>query len=220
MFLCGVLLSAFWLVASGVDTLAPTLEDQAETLENSLKAVEWYTNESVRKALQAESSGDVANARLFGNKAIESDKKAKDLRSQTAAAWVKAGKPASANAAWLRAAGMATERAELLGNRIAPLLKQWKDAQAHADEATKRDKEIIYLQGVFVFAQQWALAAELFESAGEPSKSADAWTEVDKLLPVMLSNNRMQNFADDSRIAGDSQHIEMWKKHLPFSAKK
>ncbi|HQQ64046.1 MAG TPA: hypothetical protein PLF22_10800 [Pseudomonadales bacterium] len=219
-FLCLAVLSAFWLSAAGVGTNVPSAEDQAETLESSLKAIEWYTNESVRKALQAESAGDVANAKLFGNKAIESDQKAKDLRSQTAAAWVKAGKPARANAAWLRAASMATERAQLLGNRVQPLLKQWKEAQAQSDEAVKRDKEIIYLQGVFVYAQQWALAAEFFESAGEKAMAADAWAEVDKLLPVMLNNNRMQVFAGDGRLAGDSLRIESWKKHQPFTMKK
>lgn len=218
--LCLSVLSAFWLTVAGVRANTPSVEDRAETLESSLKAIEWYTNEYVRKALQSESAGDVANARLFGNKAIESDQKAKDLRSQTATAWVQAGKPARAHAAWLRAAEMAVERAGLLGNRIAPLLKQWKEAQVQTDEAARHDKEIIYLQGVFVFAEQWALAAEFYDSAGEHAMAADAWAEVDKLLPVMLSNNRMQIFADDVRIAGDSQRIEMWKKHLPFSAKK
>lgn len=103
-----------------VDPLA-----HAQSLEESLRAVEWYTNEAVRKALNAETAGDFTNARLFGDKAIESDKKARDLRNETAAAWLAVQDTSNATAVWFRAAGMAEERALMLANRIPSLSAQW-----------------------------------------------------------------------------------------------
>ena len=49
---CCLLVASLWLVPATVGASDAT--DRAEMLENSLQAVEWYTNESVRKALQAE----------------------------------------------------------------------------------------------------------------------------------------------------------------------
>lgn len=205
------MLSVFWLVHAGEREAAVTQEEQAETLERSLQAVEWYTNESVRKALQAESGGDIANARLFGDKAIESDLKAKDLRSQTAAAWVQADKPERAQAAWLRAANMAQERAELLYNRVAPLQQQMLNVQPHEDVAVKAEREVVYLQAVFLALQQWVLAAGFFESADEKNRADDTWKVVARYLPILLKDNRLRVLAGDARLKGAAETVEKWK---------
>ncbi len=198
---------------------ASSLEEQAEVLESSLQAVEWYTNESVRKALQAESSGDAANARVLGDKAIESDLKAQDLRAQTAAAWIKAGEPARAREAWQRAGNMAKERAELLSKRLPVLRQQWQEAQAKSDAVQSREREIIYLQGVFLTAQQWALVAGFMASAEADGKVASAWKEVGALLPVLLRDNRLQQLQDDPRLQGDSVKLADWQQRVEAASR-
>ena len=124
-------------IASAPATTAPPSPlASAQAQEASLLAIEWYTNETVRKALQAEQAGDAENARRFGEKAIESDRKATHIREQTAAAWLQVNDTTRAREVWTRAATMAEERATLLGNRIATMHQLW---QRSATQLTFRD---------------------------------------------------------------------------------
>ncbi len=196
-------------------------QNHAKVLEESLRAVEWYTNESVRKALQAEALGDFANARLFGDKAIESDKKAKDLRSQTAAAWMAISETANAEAVWRRAGDMAEERAILLDKRIPALSSQWaaqkasqassgSDTPAATVAAVSREQEIIFLQSLYLTAQQWAVAADFFTRAAEPAKATKAKEALQSLLPLLKANDRLQALGDDDRLQGAQQQLAAW----------
>lgn len=217
LILCCFLVAGLWLAPLSVDADTSSATDRAEHLETSLQAVEWYTNESVRKALKAESTGDIANARLFGNKAIESDVKAQDLRKETASAWQAAGKTASAQATWHRAADMAKERAAMLNNRIAPLRSQWlmSAGKALPDE---QEHEILYLQAVFLTAQQWALVVDFYKSAAEPDQAQAAIEQLQTLLPSLQRNNRLTVLAADPRLAGSVEQLQVWQKlvsHAP-----
>ncbi|HSC74926.1 MAG TPA: hypothetical protein VLB90_01665 [Pseudomonadales bacterium] len=202
------LLACIWLAPVTVGADAGNATERAEMLDTSLQAVEWYTNESVRKALQAESTGDIANARLFGNKAIESDLKAQGLRNETAAAWQAADKPASAQATWHRAADMAKERAAMLGNRIPRLLRQWQ--AGGADAAAEREYEILYLQAVFLTAEQWALVMKFSQSAADPDQVQAALEQLKILLPALQQDNRIAALASDKRLADSPEHVQEW----------
>ena len=210
LILCSFFVAGLWLAPFSVDADASSATDRAEHLETSLQAVEWYTNEAVRKALQAESTGDIANAKLFGNKAIESDLKAQGLRNETAAAWQAAGKPANAQATWHRAAEMAKERAAMLGNRIPPLLRQWQTAGS--DAVTEREHAILYLQAVFLTAQQWALVLQLSQSAVEPEQVQLAVQSLQLLLPPLERENRLAELSADPRLAGSVEQLQAWQK--------
>ena len=210
LFLCCFLVVGLWLVPSTVGADANNAVEHAEMLDTSLQAVEWYTNESVRKALQAETTGDIANARLFGNKAIESDLKAQGLRNETAAALLKAGKPASARVTWHRAADMAKERAAMLGKRIPLLQQQWK-ADA-GDTAAGREHEILYLQAVFLTAQQWALVAQFSRSAVEPEQALLATQQLQNLLPSLQQDNRLSALDTDPRLKGSVEQLKDWQQ--------
>lgn len=212
LFLTCFLVLGLWLAPSSVGADASNASARAEMLENSLQAVEWYTNESVRKALQAESTGDVANAKLFGNKAIESDLKAQDLRNETAAAWIAAGKTASAQATWHRAAEMAKERAAMLGKRIPPLSGQWHADSSDPAAIAGREHEIIYLQAVFLTAQQWALVAQFYRSAAEPEQARVAMEQLQGLLPALQENNHLAALAADPRLAGSIEQLQDWQQ--------
>lgn len=207
-----ILLFGLWLAPVAVGADASNAAARAEMLETSLQAVEWYTNESVRKALQAESTGDAANARLFGNKAIESDLKAQGLRNETAAAWQAAGKPASAQATWHRAADMAKERAAMLAKRIPPLSGQLQVNGGNSVPASEREHEIIYLQAVFLTAQQWALVAQFYRSAAEPEQARIAIGQLQALLPPLQENNRLTELAADPRLAGSVEQLQDWQQ--------
>jgi hypothetical protein len=212
LLLACILLCGFWLAPVSVGADASDAAAHAEMLETSLQAVEWYTNESVRKALQAESTGDIANARLFGDKAIESDLKAQGLRNETAAAWQAAGKPASAQATWHRAAEMAKERAAMLEKRIPPLSGQWQADGASSAPASGREHEIIYLQAVFLTAQQWALVAQFYQSAAEPEQARVAIGQLQALLPPLQENNHLAVLATDPRLAGSVKQLQDWQQ--------
>lgn len=214
LFICCFLVLGLWLAPVSVDADADHTVERAEALEASLQAVEWYTNESVRKALQAESTGDIANAKLFGNKAIESDLKAQGLRSEAAAAWHAAGQPASAQATWHRAADMARERAAILGNRIPPLLRQW---QADGD-AVVAEHEILYLQAVFLTAQQWALVVQFSQSAVEPEQAKAAVDELQRLLPPLQRDNRLAVLGADPLLAGSAEQLQQWQALVSSSS--
>jgi len=210
------LVAGLWLAPISVGADASSATDRAEHLETSLQAVEWYTNEAVRKALQAESTGDIANAKLFGNKAIESDLKAQGLRNETAAAWQAAGKPANAHATWHRAADMAKERAAMLDKRIAPLKSQWRMDSGKALPA-EQEHEILYLQAVFLTAQQWALVIGFYISAAEPDQAQAAIEQLQTLLPPLQRNNRLTALAADPRLAGSVEQLQAWQKLVSSS---
>lgn len=212
LFLSCILVFGLWLAPASVGADASTASARAEMLENSLQAVEWYTNESVRKALQAETTGDVANAKLFGNKAVESDLKAQGLRNETAAAWLAAGKPASAQATWHRAAEMAKERAAMLGKRIPPLSGRWQADGANSAAIDGREHEILYLQAVYLTAQQWALVAQFYQSAAEPEQVRHAMEQLQGLLPALQENNNLAAVAADPRLAGSVEQLQDWQQ--------
>ena len=209
LILCCFLVVGLWLAPINVGADASSATDRAEHLETSLQAVEWYTNEAVRKALKAESTGDITNAKLFGNKAIESDLKAQGLRNETAAAWQAADKLANAQATWHRAAEMAKERAAMLGNRIPPLLRQWQTAGS--DAAAEREHAILYLQAVFLTAQQWALVLQFSQSAVEPEQVQLAVQWLQLLLPPLERESRLTEFATDPRLAGSVEQLQAWQ---------
>lgn len=210
LFFCCFLVLGLWLAPSTVGADASNAGEHAEMLDTSLQAVEWYTNEAVRKALQAESTGDIANARLFGNKAIESDLKAQDLRNETANAWLEADKPASAQATWHRAADMAKERAAMLGNRIPLLQQQWQaDTE---DTPARREHEILYLQAVFLTAQQWALVVQFSRSAADPEQAQLAIQQLQNLLPPLQRDNRLVALASDTRLTGSAALLLDWQQ--------
>lgn len=210
--LCCLLVVGLWLVPASVGASDAT--DRAEMLENSLQAVEWYTNESVRKALQAEATGDVTTAQLFGNKAIESDLKAQKLRQQTAAAWQEAGKSTHARAVWHRAADMARERAVMLEKRIPTLLRQWQLADGSGHAAGEREHEILYLQAVFYTAQHWDVVAQFSAAAGEPEQQRKALEQLQVLLPALQRDHRLLALADDPRLAGCAEQLERWQQQV------
>lgn len=209
LLVCCLLLAGFWLVPSTVG--ASDAADRADMLENSLQAVEWYTNESVRKALQAESTGDGANARLFGDKAIESDQKAQGLRQQAADAWLAAGKPEQAKAVWHRAAVMARERAVLLDKRIPEQLAQWQQSGT-ADAATRLEREKQYLMAVYFTAQHWAVVADFSRTAGESAEQQAALAQLRALLLALQQDNRLAAVADDPRFAGSQAQLQQWQQ--------
>ena len=211
LILCCFLVAGLWLVPPSVGADASSESDRAEHLETSLQAVEWYTNESVRKALQAENTGDVANAELFGNKAIESDLKAQGLRNETTAAWQAAGKPANAQATWRRAGDMARERATMLDKRIPPLRNKWLKSSGDA-LPTEQEHEILYLQAVFFTAQQWALVVNFYISAAEPEQAQAAIKQLQTLLPSLQRNNRLSVLATDPRLAGSIKQLQAWQE--------
>jgi hypothetical protein len=213
LILCCFLVAGLWLAPINVGADASSANEHAEHLETSLQAVEWYTNEAVRKALQAESTGDIANAKLFGNKAIESDLKAQGLRNETAAAWQAAGKPASAQATWHRAAEMAKERAAMLDKRIVPLRNQWLKNSGNAEQ----EHETLYLQAVFLTAQQWALVVDFYISAAEPDQAQAAIEQLQALLPSLQRNNRLTVLAVDPRLAGSIEQLQAWQKLVSSS---
>ncbi len=205
-------LAAVWLMprSIGADSTHVSPVERAQSLENALQAVEWYTNESVNKALRAEASGDLANAKLFGDKAIESDLKARGLRSDTAAAWQAAGQPSRARAAWRRAADMAVARARMLADRIPLMLQQWQAAPTNT--AAAREAEILYLESLLYTAEQWALAQQ-FSLAAEDSKQAHAAaTALQQLLQPLRQNGRMQKLTTDSQWAGGDEKRQRWQQ--------
>lgn len=188
----------------------------AKEQEASLQAVEWYTNESVRKALQAEATGDANNARLFGEKAIESDRKAKDIREQTAAAWLRVNETDRARDVWSRAAVMAEERANMLANRIPAVQQRWQ-AAAKQPDADRQELEIHYLQALLLTAQQWAVAADFHQRAGETTRATDAMSRANALLPALLAGNRLQALSADSRLANATAQVAAWQQQAASS---
>lgn len=219
LFLGFFLLAGLWLLPRSVGADAGNAAEKAEKaemLENSLQAVEWYTNESVHKALQAERAGDLVNASLFGNKAIESDLKAQGLRNETATAWKAAGRPERAQAAWHRAAEMARARAGMLAGRIPQLLTQWQSArggQPLPDKAvSEQEAEILYLEALMYTAEQWELVAEFSRSAAETSKSQAAVKELQKLLSPLRENNRLVALSSDKRLATGPEKLQRWER--------
>jgi hypothetical protein len=235
VFFCSVIVTVIWfaperVVASSVAASEVDPQGNAQALEEALRAVEWYTNESVRKALQAEAIGDVVNAKLFGNKAIESDKKAQGLRSQTAAAWLSVNKLSDANAVWQRAGAMAEERAVMLANRIPSLSARWEadrrrppaaaplPADVSAETTTVAaisadEAEIAYLQAVFFTAQQWAVAADFYTRAEELDKAVKAHKQLQSQLSA-LPVDRLQTLGEeDTRLKGTAQQVEAWAAH-------
>lgn len=226
VLVCSVVLSAVWLLPESVvadnasenkNEVAGSLPPEdtqahAQSLEDSLRAVEWYTNESVRKALHAEAAGDNANARLFGDKAIESDKKAKNLRLETANAWLVVNDSENAQAVWFRAAGMAEERAVMLGKRIPLMTEQWQSARnaPAAQSGSGLEQEILYLQALFFTAQQWAVAADFFTRAGEQSKADAAKAELQALLPRLQANDHLK-VSDDPRLKEMRLQVQGWQ---------
>jgi tetratricopeptide (TPR) repeat protein len=228
VFFCSVIVTVIWfaperVVASSVASSEVDPQNNAQALEEALRAVEWYTNESVRKALQAEAIGDIANAKLFGDKAIESDKKAQGLRSQAAAAWLAANKLSDAKAVWQRAAVMAEERAVMLANRVPSLLARWEavrravplPVEAHAETTagpaiSTHEAEIAYLQAVFFTAQQWAVAADFYTRAEELDKAAQARKQLQSQLPL-LSVDRLQILGnEDVRLKDTAPQVQAW----------
>lgn len=210
LLFCCLLVAGLWLVPASVG--ASDAGERAATLENSLQAVEWYTNESVRKALQAESNGDAASARLFGDKAVESDQKAQGLRQQTAEAWQAAGKPARAQAVWHRAADMARERGDMLGKRIPVLQQQWQQAKSNGDAADP-EYEKQYLLAVFFTAQHWEAIAQFSAAAGEPDQQRAALDALRALLPPLQRNHRLVTvLAGDPRQADYAGQLQRWQQ--------
>lgn len=231
VFFCSVIVTVIWfaperVVASSVATIEVDPQSNAQALEEALRAVEWYTNESVRKALQAEAIGDVVNAKLFGNKAIESDKKAQGLRSQAAAAWLSVNQLSDAKAVWQRAGAMAEERAMMLANRIPSLSARWEadrrlsaavplPVEVRAETTTVaaisiHESEIAYLQAVFFTAQQWAVAADFYTRAEEVNKAATARKQLQSQLPA-LSVDRLQMLGDeDARLKDTAPQVLAW----------
>jgi len=211
LFLGFFLLAGLWLLPRSVGADASNAVDKAEMLENSLQAVEWYTNEYVHKALQAESAGDLANASLFGNKAIESDLKAQGLRSEAAIAWQAAGRPERAQAAWHRAAEMARARANMLAGRIPQLLRQWQSERV-SQMAVETETEIIYLQALMYTAEQWELVAEFSRSAADTSQAQTAIKELQLLLPPLRRDNRFVQLSEDPRLAKAAEKLQRWEQ--------
>lgn len=225
VLLCSAMFITVWLLPKSVvagNALAAAVsadpQSQAQSLEESLRAVEWYTNEAVRKALQAEAVGDIPNARLFGDKAIESDKKAQGLRNETAVAWLAVNEKSNEQAVWHRAAGMAEERAVLLAKRIPSLSAQWDAARAALPAtaapdivAKHREQEIIYLQAIYLTAQQWAVTADFFTRAAEQDKADKARAELQALVPLLVSHDRLQALADDARLKDAYSQARGWQ---------
>lgn len=210
LLLCALLLAGFWLVPATVG--ASDVAERAEMLEKSLQAVEWYTNESVRKALQAEQTGDNANATLFGNKAIESDLKAQGLRQQTADAWLAAGKPARAQVVWRRAADMARERGDMLANRIPVQWQLWQDGKGR-DVAVDAEREKQYLLAVFFTAQHWDAVAQFSVAAGDAEQQRIALAALQQLLPPLQRNNRLAAvLVGDSHEADYLGQLQRWQQ--------
>ena len=209
-FLCCVVVFSLWLIPRAVGAGGISNVERAENLETSLQAVEWYTNEAVRKALQAESHGDVENARLFGNKAVESDLKAKDLRNETAAAWLAVGQQDKAQATWLRAAEMAEERAVMLAKRIPTLRQQWLADSGNAEAS--RESEVYYLQSIVVTAQQWELVVKFAREAGEEKQAEYGVEQLRELLPALQKDSRLQALAQDPRLSGNAQQLADWEQ--------
>jgi hypothetical protein len=208
---------AVWYPAR--EGVANSLAD-AQALEESLQAVEWYTNEMVRKALQAEADGDVTNAQLLGEKAIASDLKAKTLREQTAAAWLAVHADDEHTALWLRGGEKARERAEMLAKRIPALTAQWLSATPSTLEATRQELEIRYLQSLYLTAQQWRVAADFFSRAGEAVKSSEATHQSDALLPPLAAADRLQVFGSDPRLRGAPEQVKVWQQQVHQSVGK
>ena len=197
--------------------VAADAEQRAQELDKSLQAVEWYTNEMVRKALQAEVDNDLVNAETLGDKAIESDLKAQGLRAQTALAWQEAGKPARAQEAWHRAADMAGERAVMLAKRLPPLLARWQEAQRKQDVARQREQQLLYVQGLYLTAQQWALAAQFLENAGDEDGRASVRSELASLVAQLRIPENTALLQQDRRLAGSIAQLAQWQA-LPGTA--
>lgn len=199
-------------IASAPATTAPPSPlASAQAQEASLLAIEWYTNETVRKALQAEQAGDAENARRFGEKAIESDRKATHIREQTAAAWLQVNDTTRAREVWTRAATMAEERATLLGNRIATMHQLWQRS-ATQPIAAQQEQEIRYLQALLLTAQQWAVAAEFHQRAQAPARAEAALRRNAALLPALNANQRLQTLDSDERLAGAAAQVAAWQR--------
>lgn len=210
VFLCCIVAAGLWLAPRAVGAGSVSDTERAENLETSLEAVEWYTNESVRKALQAEKLGDADNARLFGTKAVASDLKAKNLRNETATAWQVAGQPDRAHATWQRAAEMAKERAAMLEKRIPVLLQQWQSVRGKPE--VSRESEIIYLQAIVVTAQQWALVVQFARDAEEQGQAHYGIEQLQALLPALQEGNRLQALSADPRLTGSDKELADWEQ--------
>lgn len=185
--------------------------EHAQSLENALQAVEWYTNESVNKALRAETEGDLVNARLFGDKAIESDLKAQGLRHDTASAWQAAGQPERARAAWQRAAKMAEARARMLADRIPPLQKQWEQAR-DSQHVSLHEAAVMYLQALIYTAEQWALVVQFSEVSADKDQIAAGKEALSKVLLPMQQNGLLDRLADEPQLAGSIEKIPQWQQ--------
>jgi len=184
---------------------------QAQSLENALQAVEWYTNESVNKALRAEAEGDFSNARLFGDKAIESDLKAQGLRNETAAAWQAAGKPERARDAWRRAAKMADARARMLADRI-PLLQKSMEVARAGNPSAVFEAEVAYLQSLIYTAEQWALVVQFSVAATDSNQVAASKESLSKILVSMQHDGLLQRLSGEPRIARELEKIRQWQQ--------
>ncbi|MCB1616097.1 MAG: hypothetical protein KDI30_08795 [Pseudomonadales bacterium] len=90
----------------------------AQRLDNSLRSIEWFTLEYLRKAEQAEMAADSEQADFFLQKADESDEKASKIRWRAIKAWYLAGRDKKAHEISLRAAHIAKVRAELVELRL------------------------------------------------------------------------------------------------------
>lgn len=205
--ICALLWAALWLVQrhAGVDT------ERAQSLENALQAVEWYTNESVNKALRAEAEKDFTNASLFGDKAIESDLKAQGLRRDTANAWQTAKQPERARAVWQRAAKMAAARARMLADRIPPLQKQWEQAR-DSHLPSLRDTEVQYVQSLMYTAEQWALAVQFFDVAGDTDQATAAKDALRQVLQPLATDSFSTLLTNEPRLADSVQKFHQWQQ--------
>lgn len=199
---------AWWLVQRDANSNAAA---HAQSLENALQAVEWYTNESVNKALRAEAEGDLANARLFGDKAIESDGKAQGLRNETATAWQAAGKPDRAQDTWRRAATMAEARARMLAGRT-PLLQKALETARSDNPSAVFEVEVAYLQSLIYAAEQWALVVQFSVAAADSKQALAGRQALAAVLLPMQQDDLVARLSSEPRIARELGKIQQWQQ--------
>ncbi len=202
-----------WVQQYGMGDGEPNAAERAQSLENALQGVEWYTNESVNKALRAEVEGDLANARLFGDKAIESDLKAQGLRKDTAAAWQAAGRPERARAAWRRAAEMAAARARMLSDRIPLLQKQWETAKSSGDAASQ-EAGILYVLSLIYTAEQWELVLQFATEASDTDQIKAGTEALRTVLDAIKRTELLDALSHEPRLAGSTEKYHRWQQQV------
>jgi len=200
--------AAWWLVQRDANSNAAA---HAQSLENALQAVEWYTNESVNKALRAEAEGDFVNARLFGDKAIESDGKAQGLRNETATAWQAAGKLDRARDTWRRAATMAEARARMLAGRT-PLLQKALETARSDNPSAVFEAEVAYLQSLIYAAEQWALVVQFSVAAADSKQALAGRQALAAVLLPMQEDDLVARLSSEPRIARELGKIQQWQQ--------